>query len=60
MACLLKFFLQLLFVLLLSLRCRALLLHFRRVWQADRRDPLAAAFRRELRRRGLLTAPPLR
>jgi hypothetical protein len=57
----LKLCLQLLVCLTIGLRCLALFGHLRRAWQADARArELSAEFQRELRRRGLLLAPPLR
>jgi hypothetical protein len=47
--------LQLLVGLAIALRCVALVLHGRRIWQAN---GLASEFRRELRRRGLSMATP--
>lgn len=57
----LKLTLQVLFCLTVSLRFAALFGHLSQAWRAERRSPrgLAAEFRRELRRRGLLVAPPL-
>ena len=46
---------QVLVCLTISLRCMALFDQLRRAWIAD---GLAAEFRRELRRRGLLVASP--
>jgi hypothetical protein len=51
----LKPILQVLVCLTISLRCMALFDQLRRAWIAD---GLAAEFRRELRRRGLLVASP--
>lgn len=51
----LKPILQVLVCLTISLRCMALFNQLRRAWIAD---GLAAEFRRELRRRGLLVASP--
>jgi hypothetical protein len=58
----LKLCLQLLVCLTIALRCLALFGHLRRAWLADARGhrSLAAEFRRELHRRGLLMSPPLR
>jgi len=51
----LKPVLQLLVCLAIALRCMALFDQLRRAWIAD---GLAAEFRRELRRRGLLVVTP--
>jgi hypothetical protein len=51
----LKPILQVLVCLTIGLRCMALVDQLRRAWIAD---GLAAEFRRELRRRGLLVATP--
>jgi hypothetical protein len=53
----LKLCLQLLVCLTLGLRAVALFGQLRRAWMAD---ALAAEFRRELRRRGLLMPTPVR
>ncbi|MFN5118220.1 MAG: hypothetical protein ACK5FE_09140 [Cyanobacteriota bacterium] len=52
--------LQLLVIAILSARTLALVRQLRRHWGSDDRlaDDPAHAFRRELRRRGLLSAPP--
>ena len=55
----LKLCLQLLVCLSLLLRLVALGRHLRRAWHGDPGRRLAADFRAELRRRGLLNAPPL-
>ncbi len=57
----LKLCLQLLVCLTITFRCLALFGRLRRAWLADSLPPanLAAVFRRELRRRGLLMSPPV-
>jgi len=56
----LKLFLQGLVLLTIAFRFLALFTHLRRAWQSDARpgDGLAAEFRRELQRRGLLIVLP--
>ncbi|MDM7952675.1 MAG: hypothetical protein QUV07_05595 [Cyanobium sp. CZS 25K] len=53
----LKLCLQVLVCVTIVLRCMVIFGHLRKIWMAD---GLAAEFRRELRRRGLLMPPPLR
>ena len=51
----LKLCLQVLVCITSILRCMVIFGHLRKLWMAD---GLAGEFRRELRRRGLLMAPP--
>ncbi len=53
----LKLCLQVLVCVTIALRCLVIFGHLRKLWLAD---GLAGEFRRELRRRGLLMAPPAR
>jgi hypothetical protein len=53
----LKLCLQVLVCVTIALRCMVIFGHLRKLWMAD---GLAGEFRRELRRRGLLMAPPAR
>ncbi len=57
----LKICLQVLVCLLLAMRMAAIFGHLRRAWLGDsRREPaLAAQFRQELRRRGLVLTLPI-
>lgn len=52
----LKLCLQVLVCVTIALRCMVIFGHLRKLWMAD---GLAGEFRRELRRRGLLMAPPV-